>query len=243
MDCSEEWSDDDAFLILAASMTADVDNQGADSEFNTSDNLPLSRHHGLSHEYDFNASDYLPLSQYRLQLCNDSSASDPTYQPENTLLLKKTQRKRSRKERYLHQAIAKSKAQADREASDQAVHKQRLDNLLSANGLRQVEVASDGNCFFESCALSLSITALDLRKCLCDYLEDNLGMFIDFMPFAEDGNERYMEYMQNILELRHPGRWSNRAGDMLPLALASWTGRNVRILQATQVSQSSMSIP
>ena len=59
----------------------------------------------------------------------------------------------------------------------------------------------------------------------CNYLEDNISSFSDFM--AE--NERYLEYIQNIEELRQLGHWSNNASDMLPLALAGWTSRTLRL--------------
>lgn len=114
------------------------------------------------------------------------------------------------------------------------MHKRRIENLLSANGLKLVEVLSDGNCFFHACALKLvPLSAEDIRKCLCDCLEDNIGSFVDFFLFSGDRDKRLSKYMDNVCELRNPGRYSNNAGDMLPPALATWTRKIVRIYSSS----------
>ena len=56
------------------------------------------------------------------------------------------------------------------------------------------DVASDGNCFFESVSAHLdSIDALVLRSCLCDHLDSNFADFIEFWAGEiDDENDRYL---------------------------------------------------
>lgn len=77
----------------------------------------------------------------------------------------------------------------------------------------------------------------DIRRCLCCYLEENFALFAEFLSVSDqdDPNERYLQYFQNVEELRQPGKWSNDAADMLPLALASWTNQTVRIYSSSPV--------
>ena len=184
-----------------------------DSHFETSDNAPLSQYPHKQRYYqnrdsEFDTSDNVPLSQYPHKL---------------------HKRRKTKGERDFQQAIAISRKEADSEINDKNRHERRLDNILLANGLERIDVAADGNCFFESCALLLNILAFDIRKCLCDYLEDNFATFFNFFAFGDDENAGYIDYMDNVAKLRVPGEWSNNAGDMLPLALSSWTKRLVRV--------------
>ena len=92
-------------------------------------------------------------------------------------------------------------------------------------------MALDGNCFFESVSAHLDGTdALVLRSCLCDYLDSNFAAYIEFLTGDTDNeNDRYLRYFLNVEQLRTPGTWSNDAGDLLPLALADWSRRTVKI--------------
>ena len=103
-------------------------------------------------------------------------------------------KKTSRNERDVVKALADSAALSNRLLQDRNVHKSRLENLLSANGLKRIDVPSDGNCFFNSCALLLNRAAADITKCLCNYLEDNTSSFLDFIVFETGENERYLGF-------------------------------------------------
>ena len=86
-------------------------------------------------------------------------------------------------------------------------------------------------CFFESVSAHLDgIDAMVLRSCLCDYLDSNFAAYIEFlMGDTDNENDRYLRYFLNVEQLRTPGTWSNDAGDLLPLALADWSRRTVKI--------------
>ena len=234
MDCSREWSEDDVYQTLATSLTAGMTSD-VEGGFNTSDNELLVRLVGkkMDSDADFNSSDDELLCHYIEHLEDIDTADDPTYRPrdeEDSHRMKSGNRKKkSRKERDVVKALADSAALSNRLLQDRNVHKSRLETLLSANGLKRVDVPSDGNCFFHSCALLLSHAAADIRNCLCNYLEDNIDSFLDFMVSETEENQRYLQFIENVEELRQPGHWSNNAGDMLPLALAGWTRRTVRL--------------
>ena len=66
-------------------------------------------------------------------------------------------------ERNADRASLKEQKQLQR---DMNIHTSRLNNLLSANGFRRVDVPSDGNCFFEACAITIGLAGTDIRKCL-----------------------------------------------------------------------------
>ena len=65
-----------------------------------------------------------------------------------------------------------------------------------------------------------------LRSCLCDYLDSNFAAYIEFLTGDTDNeSDRYLRYFLNVEQLRTPGTWSN----LLPLALADWSRRTVKI--------------
>ena len=55
----------------------------------------------------------------------------------------------------------------------------------------------DEEDFFHSCALLLSHAAADIRNCLCNYLEDNIDSFLDFMVPETEENQRYLQFIEN----------------------------------------------
>ena len=227
-------SDNEPLITL---MTAAQPPKPTDTEFAASDNEPLitwvtAAQPPMPTDTEFVTSDNEPLSQYQ-QPRGNSSDGDPTYCPnlEELSGVQEPGRKRqrlSRKDRDLRKAVAESSKEFERLSNDITVHQRRIDNLLLANGLQRMEVAADGNCFFEACSVLLSVSASDIRKCLCDYLHDNIKLFSNFMAFPS-GLDRDVAFMQNVTELRQAGKWSNQAADMLPMALATWTNRIVRL--------------
>lgn len=161
---------------------------------------------------------------------SSSDDNSPDHNERKTRRLRHSKTIRNAKSASVHQALLLEK--------ERLTHATRLDNLLLANGLRRVDVPADGNCFFEACATTLQhLHADDIRRCLCCYLEENFALFAEFLSVSDqvDPNERYLQYFQNVEELRQPGKWSNDAADMLPLALASWTNQTVRIYSSSPV--------
>ncbi|XP_062577208.1 uncharacterized protein LOC134239069 [Saccostrea cucullata] len=119
-------------------------------------------------------------------------------------------------------------------------HKSRLDRLLEANGMLRETITSDGNCFFNAALFHLpSIEGVsELRHLLCDHMIDNAGEYTGFFssPATLDSAEQellWMDFSIEVDQLRRDGIWSNKAADMLPLALANFTGRHVRIFSSS----------
>ena len=159
------------------------------------------------------------------------STSEDDGEPLICLTRKSRKRKNITFHRELETAKATSVQTVKRLECELEVHRSKLDNILSANGYCRRDVALDGNCFFESVSAHLDgIDALVLRSCLCDYLDSNFAAYIEFLTGDTDNeNDRYLRYFLNVEQLRTPGTWSNDAGDLLPLALADWSRRTVKI--------------
>ena len=104
----------------------------------------------------------------------------------------------------------------------------KLDSLLSANGLVRLQVNPDGNCFFEAALLHLENMecANELRQILCTHIVENANEYVTFFS-TNDTNESFEEdilwidFRTEVEELRSNGAWTNRASDLLPLALAN----------------------
>ena len=140
-------------------------------------------------------------------------------------------RKRKKADKQIETAKLISSGEARELRRQQEEHGSKLDNILSANGFYRVPVPPFGNCFFEAVLPHLDgIDAKMLRSILCDHLDDNLGEYIDFLPGdISDENETYLRYFLNVSQLRAEGEWSNDAADLLPLALANYAKRTVKI--------------
>ena len=243
-------SDDSVYLHLAASLTEE------NEDFNTSDDEPLcwqkkkttfteSDDEPLSKcQTGFDTSDEETLQQKISREDHDDTHADPTYVPSDTEEQRPVPKgKKAGRKRRIELTELESDPQleqvkeaslADHMTYQKSVtdHKSRLDNFLSANGLYRQEITPDGNCFFQAAATHLDdINHLELRSCLCDYLEDNFTEYIHFMvnKSEEDENDRYLRYFFNANELRLPGRWVNDAADLLPRALSDFTARTVVI--------------
>jgi hypothetical protein len=107
-------------------------------------------------------------------------------------------------------------------------HSKRLDGLLEANGMLRQTIAPDGNCFFKAALHHLpSVEGVGkLRHLLCDHMIDNGEEYIGFFssPTTLDTAEQdllWMDFRIEVDQLREDGIWSNKAADMLPLALAN----------------------
>ena len=228
--------DNSVYLSLASMLTADNKNASATQEDTTmADDASTSEDEPLAHYCD---SDDEPLSTLlsrqhcdvipRINIATGGKAKKRVGRkmdsdcPETVNL---TQLKRASR-------------QEEKERRDEShVHHARLNNLLSANGLRRLHMIADGNCFFEAASTHMEgITAHELRNCLCDFLEDNFPTFANFMQHNDEGDDNGTKerFLMNVHELRQSGKWTNDAADFLPLALADWTQRPIKIFTSNQ---------
>ncbi|CAC5366360.1 unnamed protein product [Mytilus coruscus] len=118
-------------------------------------------------------------------------------------------------------------------------HEQRLDDLLFVNGLQRKPVSADGNCFFQSALPHIPNTysVQSLRRTLCDHIIDNAKEYVGFFAVSDlsesfDEDISSIDFRTEIDELSVNGKWTNRAADLLPLALANWTGQTVKIFSS-----------
>ena len=111
------------------------------------------------------------------------------------------------------------------------VNVSRLDNLVASNGLKRIPVYPDGNCFFEASVLHLMpMTSAELRQALCAFIEDNMSEYDGFFRSDhDDDSTRYFEILSTLEALRKPGTWDTKANDVLPVALANFSKRQVKI--------------
>ena len=95
------------------------------------------------------------------------------------------------------------------------VHISRLDNLMTANNLKRIATASDGNCFFESVSHQVSMTGEQIRERECAHLDTEFAEYIQFVQAEadDDDNSLYLKYFFNV------GVWNDDVGDILPLAV------------------------
>ncbi|KAK3107527.1 hypothetical protein FSP39_016707 [Pinctada imbricata] len=119
-------------------------------------------------------------------------------------------------------------------------HTTRIDELLVANGMERKTVVPDGNCFFRAAMYHLpSIKGVaQLRQLLCDHLLDNAEEYKGFFMSSEnlhsaESDLLWMDFSVEVEKLRGNGIWSNKAADILPLVLANFTCRHVRIFSSS----------
>ncbi|CAC5398208.1 unnamed protein product [Mytilus coruscus] len=123
-------------------------------------------------------------------------------------------------------------------------HEQRLDDLLFENSLQRKPVSADGNCFFQS-ALPLipnTYSVQSLRKTLCDHIIDNAKEYVGFFAVSDlsesfDEDISWIDFRTEIDEFSVNGSWTNRAADLLPLALANWVDRPSKYFQVCLIRQ------
>ena len=85
--------------------------------------------------------------------------------------------------------------------------------------------------FFEVASAHMEdITALN------NFLGDNFPTFANFMQQNDEGDDSQTQerFLTNVHELWQRGKWPNDAADFLPLALADWTQRPVRIFTSNK---------
>ena len=141
--------DNSVYLSLASMLTADNKHASATREDTTmADDASTSEDEPLAHYCD---SDDEPLSTL---LSRQHCDSIPRI---NIATVGKAKKRVGRKMDgdcpgtvNLTQ-LKRASTQEEKERRDEShVHQARLDNLLSANGLRRLHMTADGNCFFEA---------------------------------------------------------------------------------------------
>ena len=115
------------------------------------------------------------------------------------------------------------KAEIEKQLVEQEMKK--VDLILRANNLSRKATTPDGNCFFESSAMQLGMTAITLRDQLCFTLEQNIGEYIAFITNTghPDDEKGYVSaYLTEIDKLKHDGYWTSNVADLFPLVLANY---------------------
>ena len=116
-------------------------------------------------------------------------------------------------------------------------HEKRFDDVFFMNGYERKYVAPDGNCFFQSGLPHISkiVRSSGIRHILCYHIIDHPTEYVGFFSVSDmsesfDEDISWIEFRQEIDRLAVNGNWTSRVADLLPLALANWSGKNdVRI--------------
>ena len=94
----------------------------------------------------------------------------------------------------MKEAIEKSNKQAYAIQRDQKKHERRLDRLLASNGLKYVDVPSDGNCFFSTIAIQMSeilgetLDSNDVRERVWTEITKNFVLYEEYLSGCEQSN-------------------------------------------------------
>ena len=114
------------------------------------------------------------------------------------------------------------------------LHNRRLDELLKHNGMERVPVYPDGNCFFTAASFHLlNSDRTSLREELCFHIDENINYYKDFFPSSgDDEEERTQQVNASVEKLRQNGVWDSDGNDIVPLVLANYTGRRVKIFSS-----------
>jgi len=74
----------------------------------------------------------------------------------------------------------------------------------------------------------------ELREILCGHIIDHAHEYVNFFS-TDDINESFeddinwIDFRTEVEELKGNGRWTNRAADLLPLALSNWSKKRIKI--------------
>ena len=128
-----------------------------------------------------------------------------------------------------------------------AANEGRLDRLLYSEGLQRKNVPRYGDCFFEAtcCSELISESPAQLRQSLCAHLQDNAVEYIGFFQsqYSQEKEEEFTEYLAELENLKKDGYWSNKAADLLPLALANYIDCRVTIYTSKPDQQKIVIVP
>ncbi|XP_041352435.1 uncharacterized protein LOC121370949 [Gigantopelta aegis] len=215
----------------------------SDSDFDSSDNEPLAAlgNHSNPSESSCHLSsgeEYLPSEEESNSLSSESDSGPKSALPKVKLKKKQVRARPQSKPKLNKNGQQKlSAAMGERRQVQNYVqimhemHTKRLLQLVECNGYQMRAVPADGNSFFEACSISMSaaVNSTELRKLLCDYLEENMIEYVDFLLVPENA-ELEKDYRLEVKKLRQDGYFSNSVAEFLPLAIANWSGQCVRIL-------------
>ena len=109
---------------------------------------------------------------------------------------------------------------------------------MRANGLEVQKVPADGDCFFHASSIHTEgHDSTTLRGALCDYVRDNMDEYIHYFPMPNEPTDAksFMSFANDsISDMRQMGKWDSVVGDIMPHALANFTGRKVKIISSNQ---------
>lgn len=182
-------------------------------------------------------------NQSKLEKAKRSSSNDVTLLADHigepvTLLLENNETERRKFTALLEKAKVQSQLEAEQRQNALRVHYNRLDHLLSSNGVKRKEVPPHGNCFFEAAVYCLAGQNPGLlRASTCHELEENLEEYIGFLYNRQSpsNDEEFLNYyLSEIESMKQDGYWSAKAGDFLPLALSNSSRRPVKIFTSKE---------
>ena len=111
------------------------------------------------------------------------------------------------------------------------INNKRLNSRLKANSMERVEIPADGNCFFRAASLHLNEDAEDLRQNLCHFMERNVENYIQFLnidPSLSEADKLHVARAK-IGVMRQSGQFDSETNDILPLVLAEYCQRRLKI--------------
>ena len=131
-----------------------------------------------------------------------------------------------KEEQAMAAAVTATRPQANLQKIATNIHNIRLNRLLSINGMERKPVYGDGNCFFKAASFHLAThDETTLRQALCDHLMQHVLFYLGFFSNCHSAQQA----RQVKTCMRAPGVWNTTANDVVPLALANFTGRRVKL--------------
>lgn len=103
-------------------------------------------------------------------------------------------------------------------------HRKRLQHLLNTNGLSNVDVPNDGNCFFASIAIQLDgygVNANQVREAVVTEVTNHVD---EYAPFIHN--------LSDIYKILLSGTWNDDIIDTVPVATANAYNIKLRIFSS-----------
>ena len=136
-----------------------------------------------------------------------SEITQPQTPPKKLTKAQKIRLKKEREEKELQQRIAAAKAEenANFGKSPKYLENYYINQYLSSNNLKSIDIKSDGSCLFQAIIesslpeKSLShLTSSKIRSQVADHLIENKEQYLPFMELDSDKNETFESYIEKL---------------------------------------------
>ena len=136
-----------------------------------------------------------------------SEITQPQTPPKKLTKAQKIRLKKEREEKELQQRIAAAKAEenANFGKSPKYLENYYINQYLSSNNLKSIDIKSDGSCLFQAIIestlpeKSLShLTSSKIRSQVADHLIGNKEQYLPFMELDSDKNETFESYIEKL---------------------------------------------